>query len=63
MEIKISVFNDICGYFEDNVNILVKGKFFFLYKIYLSFLLLGLPKKTFPTRINIEGSPVILTPN
>ena len=45
--IKITVFNDICGFFTDTLCCDVKG----------------LPTKKFPVEIDVVGTPIIISPN
>ena len=43
----ITIYNNVCGKFDDNIVAKVKG----------------LPDISFPVRINISGSPVVIPPN
>jgi len=45
--IKVTIYNNVCGKFDDVINANVKG----------------LPQKNFPVRIAISGSPMIIPPN
>ena len=45
--ISVTIYNNVCGKFDDNITATVEG----------------LPPVTFPVRINISGSPVIIPPN
>ena len=47
IEIVVTVFNDICGVYEDTLNINIDG----------------LAPYKFPVLINVKGSPIIVTPN
>ena len=45
--ISVTIYNNVCGKFDDTITANVEG----------------LPSVTFPVRINISGSPVIIPPN
>ena len=45
--ISVTIYNNVCGKFDDQIIANVEG----------------LPPMTFPVRINISGSPVIIPPN
>lgn len=45
--ITVTIYNNVCGKFDDNIVSCVKG----------------LPNMSFPVRINISGSPVVIPPN
>ena len=45
--ITVTLYNNVCGKFDDNIISKVKG----------------LPNFNFPVRINITGSPVVIPPN
>lgn len=45
--ISVTIYNNVCGKFDDMITAKVEG----------------LPPMTFPVRINISGSPVIVPPN
>ena len=47
VEVVVTVFNDICGMYEDTLKIEIQG----------------LDPFTFPVHINVQGSPIIVTPN
>jgi len=44
--ITVTAFNDICGLFEDNLNIEIKG----------------MPVFRFPIEVDIKGTPIIVSP-
>ena len=45
--VTVTIYNNVCGKFDDNICSKVKG----------------LPEMVFPIRINISGSPVVIPPN
>jgi len=45
--VTITIYNNVCGKFDDNINAIVDG----------------LGPITFPVRMNISGSPVVLPAN
>lgn len=47
IEITLTVYNDICGKFQDDLKIEING----------------LPPKKFPISIQVTGSPIVVTPN
>jgi hypothetical protein len=47
VEIKITLYNDICGNFEDKLQVAIEG----------------LPIKQIPVKIKVTGSPIMLAPN
>ena len=47
MPVTVTIYNNVCGKFDDTIKAQVKG----------------LPEVTFPVRINISGSPMVIPPN